>query len=181
MTIFGTDSSRRGCFVAFTSDIDKGHGSILQMPLGEIADYQELPEGANFEYPAIVTNIQIQQQENVHFLKCFNQRIYTYTFGADLGNITVNYLAFLARGVAVGAGQQAPQVNNNFSQAVRDFLESYREGRVSFSRRFATLSFGGVSKIRGLVTGMSSQTANAETSLQNFSLKLTTVEALEPS
>lgn len=177
MIIFGTDKdSRRGCFMVFNTDTSKSRGSSLELPTGGGQPVQ-VPPPSNPTYPLIVTSVELQQIERVFYLKCFNNRIYSYTFGNDIGSIRVSYLGFLAGGTKSGSQQDAAAE----SGSAKLFLNAYDEARASVSRKFATLSFGGTGdgkvSLRGLVKGMSSVTSNAETNIQNFTFNLDVVEA----
>lgn len=178
MVIFGTDStSRRGCFIAFTKDTSPSRGTVLELPDGESGGSTiKLPEPSDITYPLIVTSVDIQQLERIFYLKCFNNRVYSYTFGNDIGSLRVNFLAFLAAGTTVGDATSG----GGETLIVKDVLQSYEDSRASVSRQFATLSFGGTGagkvSLRGLVKGMSSSTSNVETNIQGFSFNLDAVE-----
>lgn len=178
MVIFGTDStSQRGCFIAFTKDTSPSRGSVLELPQGAGGGTLKLPEPSDITYPLIVTSIDISQIERIFYLKCFNNRVYSYTFGNDIGSIKVNFLGFLVTGTTVGDTGSAGLE----SGIARDVLNGYEQARASVSRKFATLSFGGIGpgkvSLRGLVKGMNSNTSNVETNIQAFSFNLDVVEA----
>jgi hypothetical protein len=125
-------------------------------------------------FPLVVTSLDIAQKDKVFFLNCFNDRIYTYTFGHDVGDINITFMGFLSSGVkfnqngAAGKGGQETAI-------ISAFLAAYSIGRVSNSGRFATISIGTKGELTGLITGMSSKTANTETNIQSFTLSLKTV------
>jgi len=176
MRIFGTDSTRRGCFAAFTTDIGGGKGSILEVR-DKDGGVIELPASADFSFPLLVTNVTITQSERAHFLRCFNDRIYTYAFGTDIGKVTIDFLGFLVSGKVSGA---AGGPGGGFSNITDTFLSSYKNARLSASLKFATLSLAGSSQLKGLITNMGSATSNVETNIQSFSITLTTVEVQGP-
>jgi hypothetical protein len=177
MNIFGT--SKRGCFVAFNLGTERGRGAVLSLPTTEPGNSIQLPVENDYTFPLVVTNVAISQKERAFFLNCFNNRIYTYAFGTDIGSVTVDYIGFLASGVlgasaAVDDDEVAPPAGER--EATEIVLDAYRQSRISASKQFATLSFGTNGFLRGFVTNMNSQTANAETNLQSFQIILTTVE-----
>jgi len=176
MRIFGTDSTRRGCFAAFTTDIGGGKGSILEVR-DKDGGVIELPASADFSFPLLVTNVSINQDERAHFLKCFNDRIYTYAFGADVGLVSIDFLGFLVKGTVSGSGEVG---GGGFSNITDTFLSAYKNARLSASLKFATLSLAGSSQLKGLITNMRSATSNAETNIQSFTMTLTTVEVQGP-
>jgi hypothetical protein len=179
MKIFGTDSTTRGCFVAFTTGVSEGRGTILELR-DEADNALKLPEDS-FSFPLLVTSVNLAQSERVFFLRCFNQRIYTYTFGAEIGQITIDFMGFLISGVENAGGAAGDGEAGGALSGIADrVLGRYSKSRVSRSRKFATLSFAGISTLRGLVTSMSSSTANTETNIQKFSITLTTVEVQGP-
>jgi len=176
MRVFGSDPGRlRGCFAAFDIDVAGSQGAVLRLPEG--GDIKMLPRreaGGPMNYGMVVTNISFDQQELVNFLRCFGSRIYTYAFGADLGNLTIQYAAFLAGGVArtLGSGN-VTQFRE--SKVIPDFLTAYRESRVSASRKLASISLNGGS-LSGFIVGMKSSTMNAESNIQMFTMNMKLVE-----
>lgn len=186
MVIFGTNNdSRRGCFMVFTTDTSNSRGTILQMPSSDDNAGLEYPPASNPTYPLIVTSVDMSQMERMFYLKCFNNRTYSYAFGSDVGQMRVNYIGFLASGTKAAASgpngaEPNPLTGGQESIAAPEFFGAYSQARASVSKQYATLSFGGTGDgkigIRGLVKGMSMSTANVETNLQNFSFTLDIVE-----
>lgn len=172
MRVFGSEPGRlRGCFAAFDIDTTGSQGAVLRLPEGgTIKMLPRREEGGALNYGLLVTNISFDQQELVNFLRCFGSRIYTYAFGADLGNLTVQYAGFLAGGVqrALGTGEVTQFIQ---SRTVPDFLTAYREGRVSASRKLASISLNG-SSLSGFIIGMKSSTMRAESNIQMFTMNL---------
>jgi hypothetical protein len=173
MRVFGSEPGRlRGCFAAFDIDLTGSEGAVLRLPEG--GDITMLPrreEGGPFNYGLVVTNLSFDQKELVNFLRCFGSRIYTYAFGADLGDLTVQFAGFLAGGVSkvLGVGDSTSQFTA--SKVVPDFLRAYRQSRVSASRKLAIVSLGG-SSLSGFIVGMKSSTMRAESNVQMFTMNL---------
>jgi hypothetical protein len=172
MRVFGSEPGRlRGCFAAFDIDTSGSQGAVLRLPEG--GTVKMLPrreEGGALNYGLLVTSLSFDQQELVNFLRCFGSRIYTYAFGADLGNLTVQYAGFLAGGVQreLGEGEVSQFIQ---SRTVPDFLTAYRESRVSVSRKLASISLNG-SALSGFIIGMKSSTMRTESNIQMFTMNL---------
>lgn len=172
MRVFGSEPGRlRGCFAAFDIDTSGSQGAVLRLPEGgSIKMLPRREEGGALNYGLLVTSISFDQQELVNFLRCFGSRVYTYAFGADLGNLTVQYAGFLAGGVQreLGAGEVTQFIQ---SRTVPDFLTAYRESRVSASRKLASISLNG-SSLSGFIIGMKSSTMRAESNMQMFTMQM---------
>ena len=158
MNIFGT--GRRGCFVAFNLETKFSRGAVLSLPTSTEETIQ-LPQENDFSFPLLVTNISIGQKERAFFLRCFNNRIYTYAFGTDIGQVGVDFIGFLADGVVFGDEEDEDAVGGEESEVIEIVLDAYSKARVSSSKKFATLSFGTNGSLSGFVTDMRSQTSNA--------------------
>jgi hypothetical protein len=174
MRIFGAAPGRlRGCFAAFDLDLSGSQGAVLRLPEG--GTVKMLPrreDGGALKYGLVVTNLNFDQQELVHFLRCFGSRVYTYAFGADLGNLSVQYAGFLAGGAGRILGSGVTQLTQyEDSKVVPDFLTAYSESRVSTSRKMATISLNGGS-LSGFIIGMRSSTIQAEGNIQMFTMNL---------
>lgn len=184
MRVFGTDHLR-GCFAAFDIDTSESQGAVLQLPEGgsiNTLPKREGSDGGPLHYGMLVTSISFDQAELVNFLKCFGSRIYTYAFGADLGNLTVQYVGFLAGGVGRTLGQQDSATEFVDSKVVSNFLTAYDEGRVSRSGKLASISLNGVA-LRGLIVGMRSSTKWTQQNIQAFTmqLKLVSIQGTTPA
>lgn len=172
MRVFGSEPGRlRGCFAAFDIDLTGSEGAVLRLPEG--GNIKMLPrreEGGPFNYGLVVTDISFSQRELVNFLRCFGSRVYTYAFGADLGDLSIQFAGFLGGGVSrvLGSGEVS-QFRD--SVVVPDFLTAYRESRVSASRKLAIISLGG-SSLSGFIVGMKSSTMRAESNVQMFTMDL---------
>jgi len=178
MRVFGTDStSPRGCFMAFDVDTVSSGGAVVRLPqLGQ--DIQTLPNQAEgrFNYPLVAVNVAFSQKELVAFLQCFGSRIYTYTFGADLGDLSVSFVGFLSGGRSKVFGQDVAASEFSKADVVNDFLTAYKQSRVSASRKLAKVSLGSGACLQGFIIGMDSSTMAVETNLQAFNLKMKLVE-----
>jgi len=180
MRVFGSDSksrgSSRGCFVAFDLDVSGSEGAVLRMP--DTSNIKMLPNreaGGALNYPLVVVGVSFNQGEIAQFLKCFGGAIYTYAFGGDLGDLKVDFVGFLAGGVSRQLSAVDQNVQFAESNVVQDFLASYKQSRLSASRKLATLSIAG-GYLQGLILGMQSGTASAENNLQSFSIVMKLVE-----
>jgi hypothetical protein len=148
--IFGSnESSPRGCFVAFTYNGDSSKGALLTLPPGNLITKEDPT------WPLIVTSVRTEFKENTQFLKCFNDRIYTYTFGGDVGLMTVNFMGFIEPGVGNVLGNANANVNAAGGAAgAKDpweiMIDGYNKARVSKSLDFAILTVGKKS-IQGIV------------------------------
>ena len=159
--VFGTsEDSPRGCFMAFTFDGQNTKGALLTLPDGEILTNPDPT------WPLVVTSIRTNFIENSQFLKCFNDKIYTYAFGGDVGEMIVDFVGFLSPGVEAG-GASGGVSDDAWSIA----FEAYNRARLSKSLDFATLTLGR-SSLQGLIVGLGTSTQSAEYGLQGFSLKM---------
>ena len=177
MRVFGTDSSSpRGCFVAFDVDMAGSSGAVVRLP--EVSSIKTLPsqEAGQANYPLVVVNLAFSQKELAAFLRGFGGHIYTYTFGEDLGELTVAFIGFLSGGRSLVYGQDREVSDFSKVDIIEDFLTAYKQSRVSASKKLATVSLGGRSYLQGFIVGMDSTTMAIETNLQSFNLRLKLVE-----
>jgi hypothetical protein len=180
MRVFGSNSntrgSSRGCFVAFDLDVSGSEGAVLRLP--DTSNIKMLPNreaGGALNYPLVVVGVSFNQNEIAQFLKCFGGKIYTYAFGNDLGDLKVDFVGFLAGGVSRQLGAVDQNVQFAESNVLNDFVASYKQSRLSASRKLATLSMAG-GYLQGLIIGMQSGTMSAENNLQSFSVVLKLID-----
>jgi hypothetical protein len=146
--------------MAFTFDGNNSKGALLTLPDGTLFTNPDPT------WPLVVTGIATTFQENVNFLKCFNDKIYTYAFGGEVGGIDVTFMGLLQPGVEAG-GKGGGASQDVWSVA----FDAYNNSRLSKSLDFATLTVG-KKALQGLVLGLASNTASADYGLQTFSLKM---------
>ena len=170
MKIFGADKNTRGCFIRFDVNAQKSQGAMIKLPSGD-----SLPDPKNsLKLPVVVTAINGVLKENVAHLKCFNTRVYTYTFGADIGIWNVDFSAFLINGSEYSGDGKG--TGGGSSDVMANFLQKYADARISASKKEAVLHLGTSGEvIRGQVTKLSTATQNVETDVQNFRLELTVI------
>ena len=175
MKIFGTDSNTRGCFIRFDVDTGKSHGAVLKVPTNKSDNFVTLPTMGRANHLALlISSVSFTQKENVSHLKCFNTRVYTYTFGADIGSVQVNFTGFLGKGREYKAAGGGLATGND--SIVVNMLKAYEAGRISKSRREAVLSIGESGEvIRGQIVGISSSTRSPEANIQSFVMDLATI------
>jgi len=154
--LFGSNPSKhRGCFVSWSMPTSGARGAVLTLP-DTIADAggRDIPPAhtGSPDYPTVVTNVNITQRENVAFKKCFGGRIYTYSFGQDVGRVMVNFTAFLAEGTEMDSGSAAV----GWSNGLGIMLRAYKLSRVSKTLKPATLTFMSQG-IKGFVIGFTAQ------------------------
>jgi hypothetical protein len=176
--IFGTSEKKpRGCFIAFTYDGRNSTGALLTLPPGNLIT------NSDPTWPLIVTSIKTEFKENTQFLKCFNDRIYTYTFGGDVGILAVNFMGFLEQGVANELGDKRGATNAGAGAGAKDpwqiMIDGYNKARVSKSLDFAVLTVGKKS-IQGIVGSLTSQTQSPEYGLQGFALTMAYLPEANP-
>jgi hypothetical protein len=148
--------------MAFTFDGGNSKGALLTLPGGNLITKQDPT------WPLIVTSVKTEFKENTQFLKCFNDRIYTYTFGGDVGIMSVNFMGFIEGGVEAGGGGGGAGAGQGPWEIM---IDGYNEARVSKSLDFAVLTVGKKS-IQGLVGSLTSTTQSPEYGLQGFALTL---------
>lgn len=146
--------------MAFTFDGENSKGALLALPDGTLLTD---PDPV---YPLVVTKVTTNFSENAQFLKCFNDKIYTYAFGANVGSLTLEFLGFLSPGIEAG-GKGGGGSDDPFQIT----FDAYKEARLSKSLDFATLTIGKTSFL-GLVMGLSTGTASSEYNMQTFSITM---------
>lgn len=158
--VFGNDQGKRGCFAVMLLDASEGRGAQLDMGSG---DGEMLPM-SEWTDPMLVTGYGFGLSESVQLVKCFGDAVYTYAFGHNpmQSMLTVNFTAFL--------------VNPDNQDMNRRFLQSYANGRVSASKKYAKFSVVGSQVLQGFVVGLQSQSMDPQMSLQNFSVSIQLVE-----
>ena len=171
MTIFG-DGGGRGCFIKFNFSATPSKGAILSLPSGA-----KIP-AADASTGLVVTDVSLSQSESVAHLKCFNDTIYTFVFGANLGDVTVGFLAFLSGGKINNRGSVS-NAGLTGGGSFATVLKYYADNRISKIKKLATVSMGGGEVISGQVVGMSTSTQNAETNIQSFQIFLKTTKTQE--
>lgn len=179
MLIFGNDQNTRGCFVAFRLNTAEGRGAQLQLPLGgnNKANDSFLPE-TDYAYPLTVTGFQFSQMESAHFLKCFGDYVYTYAFGHDPNSVlTVEFAGMLRKGNKRNLWGTASTTGSGFSEIMDDLPRKFQKARLYSSLRYAKFFLGSNAVLKGFLMAMTSNTADPQTSLQNFTMTLQLVEA----
>ena len=168
MKIFG-DGGGRGCFIAFNVSVKGSKGAMMSLPAGGT-----IPEAGGSGI--IITDVSGRQAESISFLKCFEDAIYSYSFGSDIGDVSVSFLAFLAAGRVAGSDKTIGAADSGmFKKAIK----YYADNRVSKSKKQVILSMGGAGgSMAGYLISMGMQTNNTELNIQSFTfnLKLVTVQ-----
>lgn len=156
--VFGT-LDRRGCFAVMTQNAAAG-GGIISIP-----GYGNLPSSSTD--PFLVTGFKLHKSEMLSHNKTFGGSIYSYAFGHD-PNASV--LEVDVTGFLMGHGTSGAR------EAFQKISTAYRAGRVSESLELAKFTLGGEA-VEGYIIGMSSATRDAEYNLQNFSVRMSLLEA----
>jgi len=151
-----------GCFTIMTASLQEGRGAVLQINGADGKLLGSLPE--SMESPMVVVGFSSSQRERFSALTAFRDRVYLYAFGADSGELEVQFTAFLGRS------------NETALKALDEFYSKYAQGRVSVSKAQAVLSFGNGSGLRGPIIGMGARTADAEMGLHTFSISMIQLE-----
>ena len=171
-TVFGSDGSLRGCFIAFDIDMANSLGAVVQLP--ESSTIRLLPDRSTGpSYPLVVTSVGFNQRERKFFMKCFGDNIYTYSFGGDVGQIQVNMVAFLAKGVTFSSEGNGTSVSRS---AIVDSLNAYNSSRLSRSRESAIISLGQNGSVTGFITAMNVSTHDTESNMMQVTMNLDSVE-----
>lgn len=152
--IFG-NTGIRGCFSHVNINAGNSRGAQLIMPAGfELPTY-------SFADPLLCTGFQVSIKEVTLYNKCFGNRVYTYAFGHDPNRsvVVVSFVAFLVD-------------KTQYSGVVDTMMDSYKQSRVSQSRKVAKLLLGNSKPLQGFVTGLESGTLDPKHSLQEFKVIL---------
>jgi hypothetical protein len=166
MLIFG-NISKRGCFMAFRSNTTGGKGVTLTLPT------LTLPKTT---LGAIVHNVSLELTDSVTHLKCFDENIYTYTFGMDVGRAEVSFLVMLQDGKEVdkdGEGGKGAALQ----PALGEMLKAYSTDRVAKSQKTVTLvlpSAGGT--LTGQLTGIRVQGTDEAYNIASVSYLLAIID-----
>lgn len=171
MTIFG-DGGGRGCFIRFNFSATPSRGAILLLPSGDTIPSDSASTGL------VITDVSLTQRESVAHMKCFNDSIYTFVFGSNIGDVNVGFLAFLSKGKTNTAGNV---VNSGMDAggAFAKTLKYYADNRISKSKKLASISMGGGEVITGQIVGLATATQNTETNIQSFQMSLVTTKVQE--
>lgn len=172
MMIFGTSTGGdngasgtvgRGCFYAVTEDISTTAGAVIKMPKGV-----KLPDKDT--HNSFVIGLTFDQHESFSLQKCFNDVNYIYTFGHDIGNVSVSFLVFLKKGVSIAGKSLDTSMDN---AAINKILKLYQDNRIYKAKDVVTISFGGDSTcLTGYLVGMSSSTYSNILNIQQFTFQL---------
>lgn len=119
MTVFGMDS--RGKFRSVGLDTKDGKGIRLSIAGSN-------PVGAS----SLVTSFSLEQSESFAISQCLNGGVYLYSFGhsPQQSNFSVGVTSFLM------------SCDGSVGGDINTLLSSYRDGRVSQSKKTAMLSVG---------------------------------------
>ena len=116
--------------------------------------------GTTFVPGVIVTAVQYGQSTATQFQKSLDNTIYVYSFGDEMGNITVSGMAF-------------PRTCNG-QNGLREVLEFYRVNRVSRSVDSVRITFADET-IEGFLMAMSMSTADAASGTHAFQLLIRSI------
>ena len=167
-TIFG-DGGGRGCFIKFNFSSKPSQGAVLHFP-----DNNTIPASTGSS-GLIVTSVSQAQKESVSHLRCFNDTIYTFVFGADVGDLTVNFLAFLCAGNTKSGSGSPSAAGLAGGGSFNKVLQYYANNRISQSQKLAYLTMGDQGgAIAGQVVGLAGSTESTELNIQSFQLYLKT-------
>lgn len=171
MLIFGNDKNTRGCFlVQLLHASDTSRGAQLELP-----DGSKLPED-DYAFPLTVTGFSFNQIENVSYVKCFGDYVYTYAFGHDPGSqLVVQFAGMMQPGKAGNVTENA--TGGDFGPITDTILAKYDKARLYNSLGYAKLAVGGSQVLKGFVVGMQSVTMSPELSIQQFNITIQLVEA----
>lgn len=155
MTVFGV--SDRGKFKSVSVNTKDGRGIQIMMPNGGASPVGEA---------SLVTSFGADQRENYSISQCLNGGVFLYTFGHDPegSQFTLGITSFLNTCHGAHAADLAMA------------LSAYKDGRVSQSRKMASISVG-TAVMRGYLVGQSVETVDTEIGLVESSY---TFVALSP-
>jgi len=163
MLLFGGEGKERGCFTSWTISVEGNHNAVLTLP-----DDTELPAQEEVSpLPLIVTGINLTQEETVAVQPCFEDRIFTYAFGAAPGELTVQFLIFLGD----GAEFNGPFNADGWSDTFNEVLNAYKDNRVSQQTEPAILTFMSRA-VKGFIKGMSTSVADLQHNMYSCTFRL---------
>ena len=121
------------------------------------------PQNRTFVTQALITGVTYSQRTNTQFQQSLDNVIYVYSFGDQMGDLTLTGLAFA----------RACDGRDNGVSNVQKF---YREHRVS--QRVSNLEVVFANEvIRGYLVGLSMNTVDPSSGLHQFNLLLKTIPA----
>lgn len=178
--LFLGEGGKVGCFTS--KDVSLGESKGARIEFIYDADYSQsegavLPAKSRVNNGVVITAISTSDQEAVSHLACFGDKIYTYAFGRQAGNVTVNCMVFL------GGRSDSEEEGSQGGNYLKQLFDLYRYNRISQSLSTVRVVFpgsganGGVA-IRGNLVGLSTNTKDPDVGMQNAQLTLVTTEAI---
>lgn len=163
MQVFGTSSA--GCFAVVNVSAASSKGAIVTFPAGGEAT---IPT-ENRSSGILVTNVSLDQSDAIVHLKCFDDAIYTYTFGSNVGNGAVTFLGIMGPG-RTASGASAGKPDGGVFKAM---LSTYSSNRISKSLQEVTITLGGQGgALKGQLVSMAASVHNVELGLYSFQFNM---------
>jgi hypothetical protein len=170
MLIFGGINDR-GCFMAFRTDTSAGKGVILQMPS------LELPERG---LGAIVCDMRFQMAETVAHLQCFEETIYTYTFGMRVSRANVGFYTMITSGNEWTSSADSETRGGAVDPALKDMLSAYGKDRITKSHDTVTLILpASAATITGQLVGIEIQPQDPQHNVFRVSYDIAVIDPPE--
>lgn len=153
MDIFYKDQVNAGTLAVFTVPQAQGQANLLFFN-------QPAPQGTTFVPGIIISNVQYGQTSAAQFQRSLGNTIYVYSFGDEMGNLTISGLAF-------------PRTCDD-KNGLREVLEFYRNNRVAKSVARIRITFADET-IDGFLVAMSMATADVSSGVHSFQLLLRSI------
>lgn len=119
------------------------------------------PAGQTFVTNALITGVNYAQRTNAQFQQSLDNVIYVYSFGDQMGDLTLSGLAF-------------SRSCDGKENGVANVQRFYRDYRVSYNLSAIKVVFAD-EVIRGYLIGLGMNTVDPSSGLHNFNLMIKTV------
>lgn len=154
MDIFYKDAVNSGTLFVFTLPQVKGEAKLFFFN-------SPAPKGTTFLPGVIITAVNYTQQTNTQFQQSLDNVIYVYSFGDQMGNVSIGGLAF-------------PRQCDNTVNGITELIEFYRDNRVSRNVERVRVTFAN-EVIEGFLVSLAITTADVSSGVHSFQMLLRTV------
>ena len=145
-------------------------GRVVQLPdsslpatITPIVSFGEPNPFSFADSVSIIDEISIAQQENVQFLYTLGGAVFVYSFGQQIGDLTISGVSFNSR-CADGS-----------SHGILRILDWYNENRISQRRAPVRVSIGNANPFNGFVVSMQARLADTKRWTIRYSISIALV------
>ena len=150
--------------IFYKNQVNDGMLSVFRLPASARSAVIKFNGGTKLIKGTIIQSITYGQQSLAQFQQSLDNVIYVYSFGEQMGQLTVNGLAF-------------PRQCNTQINGIDELMNFYKQNRISNNLADIKISIG-TGTIVGYLVGMSLNTFDPASGVQSFSLSIRTVPSL---